>query len=292
MCEVFGSSGYIGTAYTYTPFGEVTASGNVDQPIQWSSEYYDAETDLVYYNYRYYQLRYGRWNNYDYLESVNKYKFDSPIYTNDCLGLEMHPSNDTYFNTDHYNKYKKHTNPNDIISTVAYTTIYTIINETYEIKTRKEGNNYVAYITNVNEPLFFVCQYIPKPNKTIAGVFYDDNSIKIVKEHEDRRMQVYKLADEEYFKKLKTNLEMLTYKNEDECVAKFTLEDIAMRYAKDVEGQFLDYIVKENKNITLEAKEKNLIFTNNEYGFKTLAGIKNTYKISQPTPIINVKDFY
>ncbi len=137
MCEVFGSSGYIGTAYTYTPFGEVTASGNVDQPIQWSSEYYDAETDLVYYNYRYYQLRYGRWNNYDYLESVNKYKFDSPIYTNDCLGLEMHPSNDTYFNTDHYNKYKKYTNPNDIISTVAYTTIYTIINETYEIKNCK-----------------------------------------------------------------------------------------------------------------------------------------------------------
>ena len=33
VCEVFGSSGYIGTAYTYTPFGEVTATGNVDQPI-------------------------------------------------------------------------------------------------------------------------------------------------------------------------------------------------------------------------------------------------------------------
>ncbi|MBE6434838.1 MAG: hypothetical protein E7030_01365 [Akkermansiaceae bacterium] len=43
VCEVFGSSGYIGTAYTYSPFGEVTATGNVEQPIQWSSEFNDSE---------------------------------------------------------------------------------------------------------------------------------------------------------------------------------------------------------------------------------------------------------
>ncbi|MBE6436037.1 MAG: RHS repeat protein, partial [Akkermansiaceae bacterium] len=37
VCEVFGSSGYIRTAYTYSPYGSVTDSGNVTQPIQWSS---------------------------------------------------------------------------------------------------------------------------------------------------------------------------------------------------------------------------------------------------------------
>ena len=30
-------------AYTYTPYGAVTANGNVTQPIQWSSEYSDSE---------------------------------------------------------------------------------------------------------------------------------------------------------------------------------------------------------------------------------------------------------
>ena len=37
VCEVFGATGYIRTAYTYSPYGSVTASGNVTQPIQWSS---------------------------------------------------------------------------------------------------------------------------------------------------------------------------------------------------------------------------------------------------------------
>ena len=61
ICEVFGSDGYIKTAYTYTPYGSVTANGNVTQPIQWSSEYNDSELGLVYYNYRHYNPADGRW---------------------------------------------------------------------------------------------------------------------------------------------------------------------------------------------------------------------------------------
>ena len=36
VCEVFGSTGYIAT--TYTPYGSVTATGSVTQPVQWGSE--------------------------------------------------------------------------------------------------------------------------------------------------------------------------------------------------------------------------------------------------------------
>ena len=32
VCEVFGTTGYIATAYTYYTYGSVTASGNVTQP--------------------------------------------------------------------------------------------------------------------------------------------------------------------------------------------------------------------------------------------------------------------
>ena len=46
MCEVFGATGYIRTAYTYSPYGQVTATGNVTQPIQWSSEFNDDSSTI------------------------------------------------------------------------------------------------------------------------------------------------------------------------------------------------------------------------------------------------------
>ena len=38
ICEMYSTAGAISTSYTYTPFGQVSASGSVAQIIQWSSE--------------------------------------------------------------------------------------------------------------------------------------------------------------------------------------------------------------------------------------------------------------
>ena len=88
ICEVFGPAGYIRTAYSYAPFGAVTASGDVTQPFQWSSEVYDSELDLVYYNYRHYSPSLGRflsrdpiqeqggWNLYAFVGNSGLDKFD------------------------------------------------------------------------------------------------------------------------------------------------------------------------------------------------------------------------
>ena len=91
VCEVFGATGYIRTAYTYSPFGSVTATGNVTQPIQWSSEFYDEELGLVYYNWRYYNTQDGKWLSRDLLGEYaadNLYSMakNSLIYL-DLLGL-------------------------------------------------------------------------------------------------------------------------------------------------------------------------------------------------------------
>ena len=92
VCEVFGPAGNIRTAYTYSPYGQVTASGNVTQPIQWSSEFHDEELGLVYYNWRYYSSRDGRWINRDFInELLSKCLY---IYCNnsssvDYLGLQF-----------------------------------------------------------------------------------------------------------------------------------------------------------------------------------------------------------
>jgi RHS repeat-associated protein len=92
ICEIFGPSGYIRTTYAYTPFGQVTAAGDVTQPIQWSSEYYDAELSLVYYNYRHYNPQDGRWPSRDPIGEVggeNLYGFagNDGVDTVDFLGL-------------------------------------------------------------------------------------------------------------------------------------------------------------------------------------------------------------
>ncbi len=64
VTEVYNNNGTIATTYTYAPFGQVVASGSTTQPLQWSSEYYDTELGLVYYNYRHYNPKDGHWINY------------------------------------------------------------------------------------------------------------------------------------------------------------------------------------------------------------------------------------
>ena len=78
VCEVFGSAGYIATTYTYSPYGSVTAIGSVPQPIQWSSEVWDNELGMVYYNWRYYNPLSGRWSQRDFLNETN---FGNFLYT-------------------------------------------------------------------------------------------------------------------------------------------------------------------------------------------------------------------
>ncbi len=91
ICEVFGPAGYIRTAYSYAPFGAVSASGDVSQPFQWSSEHYDSELGLVYYNYRHYSPSFGRFLSRDPIQEqggLNLYAFvkNSPNISMDLLG--------------------------------------------------------------------------------------------------------------------------------------------------------------------------------------------------------------
>ena len=93
ICEVFGPAGYIRTAYSYTPFGSVSASENgVVQNFQWSSEFYDSELDLVYYNFRHYSPSLGRFLSRDPIAEqggLNLYAFvkNSVVFSYDLRGL-------------------------------------------------------------------------------------------------------------------------------------------------------------------------------------------------------------
>ena len=96
ICEVYGQHGYIRTACTYSPYGQVASSGDVEQPIQWSSEFNDTELALIYYNYRHYNPVDGRWMGRDFdqeRKDLNDYLFakNSPSYFTDVKGLWVIP---------------------------------------------------------------------------------------------------------------------------------------------------------------------------------------------------------
>ena len=98
--EIFGPAGYIRKVYTYSPFGTISSEGDIEQSIQWSSEYYDAELGLIYYNYRHYNPTNGKWCSRDALLEKNELNLYN-AFTNavsfrfDILGLQWKQNKDT-----------------------------------------------------------------------------------------------------------------------------------------------------------------------------------------------------
>ncbi len=97
VCELVDFYGDIAATYDYAPFGAVTAgtpSGSAvpANPFRFSSEFYDSELGLVYYNYRHYSPTDGRWLSRDPIEEqggVNLYCFlKNDFFKTDYLGLK------------------------------------------------------------------------------------------------------------------------------------------------------------------------------------------------------------
>ena len=97
VCELVDFYGDVAATYDYAPFGAVSAgtpSGSAApaNPFQWSSEVYDSELDLVYYNYRHYSPADGRFLSRDPIEEeggANLYGFvnNLPIKLFDQQGM-------------------------------------------------------------------------------------------------------------------------------------------------------------------------------------------------------------
>jgi len=93
---VNGATGQFDAQYEYGPFGEVLrVSGSMAKanPFRFSTKYQDDETEFLYYGYRYYDARNGRWVNRDPVGETggaNLYGFvgNSPLSTIDPLGMD------------------------------------------------------------------------------------------------------------------------------------------------------------------------------------------------------------
>ncbi|MBQ4481414.1 MAG: RHS repeat-associated core domain-containing protein [Victivallales bacterium] len=92
IVALLDTTGQVTDTYVYDPFGNCTHSGSSTNSFQFSSEYYDAETGLVYYNYRYYCLDLGRWIKRDAIgesggENLYGIKYNSTPNYFDYLGF-------------------------------------------------------------------------------------------------------------------------------------------------------------------------------------------------------------
>ncbi|MBR3925901.1 MAG: RHS repeat protein [Akkermansia sp.] len=89
ICELYSTEGRISTSYTYSPFGKVTATGSLAQPIRWSSEMRDGELGMFSYTHRYLNMIHASWTSRDNIFRYHLYKYinNNSSYSFDYLGL-------------------------------------------------------------------------------------------------------------------------------------------------------------------------------------------------------------
>lgn len=95
ITEYLDNTGTIQAHYEYSPFGKITKKTGTMQDnfdYRFSSEVFDIETNLVYYNYRYYSPTLGRWTKRDPIGEKGGWNLYGMVYNNpinrwDKLGL-------------------------------------------------------------------------------------------------------------------------------------------------------------------------------------------------------------
>ena len=76
--------------HEYSPFGTPTATGSyTGNPFRFSSEVFDSETGLIYYNYRYYNPNLGRWINRDPIEEQGGWNLYTMVNNNSVMRIDQ-----------------------------------------------------------------------------------------------------------------------------------------------------------------------------------------------------------
>ncbi len=279
VTSLFGEARGRRALYEYRPYGGlVTSEGNMAQEnkFRFSSEYMDDELGLIYYNYRHLNPRDGRWISRDPVMEQggwNLFAFvgNLPVWVIDHCGLEVKEES---------RPFAMRPNPD---SNLGYTVIKdaSFMDKDLEIEYdyKKEKNKCRVFVKNIKEPVLVILEYWPSEDEKIVG--YSKKGVLAIIGHEKRRLQVYQKADETYIKLVINNVKILYAEDESREKAEKNLNNYIQKYYDSAKDFLLRYVREQQKLITPEANEWNLIREklNNE-----VIGIKWTHKVPDPKP--------
>ena len=90
VSDLTDAQGNVVAHYEYSPFGTHTATGSYSgNPFRFSSEVFDSETGLIYYNYRYYNPNLGRWINRDPIEEEGGWNLYVMVNNNSVMQIDQ-----------------------------------------------------------------------------------------------------------------------------------------------------------------------------------------------------------
>ncbi len=197
VCEVFGSTGYIAITYIYSPYGSVTTTGAVIQPIQWSSEVWDGELGLVYYNWRYYNVTNASWIIKDVIYelgglNLSLYCKNAPINQYDILGRQWNSENGKIAIHELINYTEKNIEPcicKDILTSKGksidcITAVILVISCGYHLSNSKEKSNSILKLKTKDAD--YLSNLLLSYNW--KAVLYTKDTRKVTSSHDVARM--------------------------------------------------------------------------------------------------------
>ena len=287
VAEVFNGEGAIAAAYDYSPYGQVASTGDLVQPVQWSSEMNDEDLELVYYNYRYYNPVDGRWINRDPIAEEGGWNLYVMINNNaiswiDILGSEF-KANQTEGSLAQgnmpagwYGKTSRPTPKPEGENEISEECVEGKRKKTYKVSIKKSKKFNVT-----------VDSYVVNDQ---TGRVYTANGLVEIRAHEQRRVDVYQKAYD-------VNLKIFEKEITGKCSKSGLNKSQATIYKRKLKtwlegkqslakGKFLNWSSKQQQKITNE----NQTYFNEEGGRWLEAGglfdsIGSPHLVGEPEPI-------
>ena len=287
VAEVFNGEGAIAAAYDYSPYGQVASTGDLVQPVQWSSEMNDEDLELVYYNYRYYNPVDGRWINRDPIAEEGGWNLYVMINNNaiswiDILGSEF-KANQTEGSLAQgnmpagwYGKTSRPTPKPEGENEISEECVEGKRKKTYKVSIKKSKKFNVT-----------VDSYVVNDQ---TGRVYTANGLVEIRAHEQRRVDVYQKAYDVYLKIFEKEITGKCSKSglnkSQATIYKRKLKTWLEGKQSLAKGKFLNWSSKQQQKITNE----NQTYFNEEGGRWLEAGglfdsIGSPHLVGEPEPI-------
>jgi len=183
ITDYFDSNGNVVAHYEYSPFGKITKKAGAMQDnfdYRFSSEVFDNETGLSYYNFRYYSAELGRWLSKDPIvengHEINQKSNDKVTYVDKGTYSISHWANKIKKLMEMYADINKFRNPMNLISTLPLSSIIVVMERhlyKFCFNSPVDKIDYLGLLTSVDK-YHKCCLKLPQEERCKCHCIYSD----------------------------------------------------------------------------------------------------------------------